>query len=197
MIVIINIIIYKYMLYKLKENLPTIEILLGSALYLYFVIESTFSIAVLWLIFIIYLWLLTSFVLHQYKFNTFVNIICFFGILLSITLFFMTGVEEIPYPEGALIFHIEGITKALLLFFISSTPLIITNKERTLFNKMTKKTENPKELIRLRVVEALQDDAYKGIVRIDSGNRMHIPSHTPCLGCINNTFLFIVNLHLY
>jgi transitional endoplasmic reticulum ATPase len=34
---------------------------------------------------------------------------------------------------------------------------------------MVKKTENPKELIRLRVVEALQDDAYKGIVRIDSG----------------------------
>ncbi len=34
---------------------------------------------------------------------------------------------------------------------------------------MVKKTENPKEIIRLRVMEALQDDAYKGIVRIDSG----------------------------
>ena len=34
---------------------------------------------------------------------------------------------------------------------------------------MVKKTENPKELIKLRVLEALQDDAYKGIVRIDSG----------------------------
>ena len=127
---------YKYMLYKLKENLPTIEILLGCIMYLYFVVESTLSIAILWLILIVYLWLLTSLVLQQYKINTFINILCVLGILISITLFFKIGVEEIPYPEGALIFHIEGITKALILFFVSSIPMIIRKKEMTqLFNK--------------------------------------------------------------
>ena len=129
MIVIINIIMYKYMLYKLKENLPTIEILLGCIMYLYFVVESTLSIAILWLILIVYIWLLTSLALQQYKLNTFINILCIFGILISITLFFKIGVEQVPYPEGALIFHIEGITKALILFFVSSIPMIIRKKE--------------------------------------------------------------------
>ena len=83
MIVIINIIIYKYMLHKLKENLPTIEILLGSALYFYFIIETTFSFAILWLIFIIYIWLFTSIVLDKYNLNTFINILCLFGVFVS------------------------------------------------------------------------------------------------------------------
>ena len=143
MIVIINIIMYKYMLYKLKENLPTIEILLGCVVYLYFIVEATFSIAILWLIFIVYLWLLSSLALQQYKFNTFINVLCMLGILISITLFFTIGVEQIPYPEGALIFHIEGITKALLLFFISSVPMIVINKELPLFfNKTSQRAAN-------------------------------------------------------
>ena len=59
-----------------------------------------------------------------------------FWIFISITLFFKIGVEQIPYPEGALIFHIEGITKALILFFVSSIPMIIRTKEITpLINK--------------------------------------------------------------
>ena len=124
------------MSHKLKENLPTIEILLGCIMYLYFVVESTLSIAILWLILIVYLWLLTSLALKQYKLNTFINILCVLGILISITLFFKIGVEQIPYPEGALIFHIEGITKALILFFVSSIPMIIRTKEITpLINK--------------------------------------------------------------
>ena len=88
------------MLHKLKENLPTIEILLGCIMYLYFVVESTLSIAILWLILIVYLWLLTSLVLHQYKLNTFINILCVLGILISITLFFKIGVEQISGPVG-------------------------------------------------------------------------------------------------
>ena len=142
MIVIINIIIYKYMLYKLKENLPTIEILLGTVLYLYFIIEATFSLAILWLIFIIYIWLFTSIALEKYNLNTFINILCLFGIFVSITIFFISGIEELAYPEGALIFHIEGITKALLLFFVSSVPLIVINKKalnNNLFSSKQKK----------------------------------------------------------
>ena len=133
------------MLHKLKENLPTIEILLGSVLYLYFIIETTFSFAILWLIFIIYIWLFTSIVLEKYNLNTFINILCLFGVFVSITLFFISGVEELAYPEGALIFHIEGITNALLLFFVSSTPLIVINKN-TLNNNLLsskQKKENP------------------------------------------------------
>jgi hypothetical protein len=136
------------MLYKLKENLPTIEIILGTVLYLYFIIEATFSLAVLWLIFIIYIWLFTSIVLEKYNLNTFINVLCLFGIFVSITLFFTSGIEELAYPEGALIFHIEGVTKALLLFFASSAPLIVINKKTIKNNlfSLKQQKDNPTEV---------------------------------------------------
>ena len=34
-------------------------------------------------------------------------------IAVSISLFFILGVEELPYPENAIIFHSEGIVKSL------------------------------------------------------------------------------------
>ena len=153
------------MLHKLKENLPTIEILLGSVLYLYFIIEATLSLAILWLIFIIYIWLFTSIVLEKYNLNTFINILCFFGVLVSITLFFISGVEELAYPEGALIFHIEGITKALLLFFVSSVPFIVINKKRlnnNVFSSKQKKENQTAVKKDEKWEEATLDDLESG-----------------------------------
>ena len=153
------------MSHKLKENLPTIEILLGSVLYLYFIIEATFSLAILWLIFIIYIWLFTSIILEKYNLNTFINILCLFGVFVSITLFFISGVEELAYPEGALIFHIEGITKALLLFFISSIPFIVINKKRlnnNLFSSKQKRENKRAVKTDEKWEEATLDDLESG-----------------------------------
>ena len=122
------------MLYKLKENLPTIEILLGYFFYIFLIIEFSLSIAIIWMIFIVYVWLFTSMSLEQYNFQSLINIICTSGIIISITLFFTTGVEEVPYPEGALIFHIRGITQSLILFFISSIPMLLLNKNNINYN---------------------------------------------------------------
>ena len=117
------------MLNKLKENLPTFEILLGYLMFLYFVSETTISSAVLCLMFFIYIWLFTSLYLNQYTFTSFVYVLCGSGILVAISLFFLIGVEEVAYPQGALMFHAEGIAKSLFVFFISSLPLILANKE--------------------------------------------------------------------
>ena len=53
---------------------------------------------------------------------------------MAITLFFLIGVEEVPYPEGALIFHIRGISQSLILFFISSIPMLLLNKKTINYN---------------------------------------------------------------
>jgi len=115
------------MSHKLKENLPTIEILLGFCIYVYFSIQNSLSIAIVSLILFIYIWLFTNIILNKYNFSSFINLISLSGIVVSITLFFMYGVEEIPYPEGAIVFHLEGLAKSFLLFFFSSIPLILSN----------------------------------------------------------------------
>ena len=122
------------MTHKLKENLPTIEILLGFCIYVYFVTQNTLSFAIVSLIFFIYIWLFTNIILNKYSLSSFINLISFSGIMVSITLFFMFGVEEIPYPEGAIIFHVEGLIKSLLLFFFSSLPLILAKNKSKIFN---------------------------------------------------------------
>ena len=47
------------------------------------------------------------------------------GIILSISFFFIQGVEELPFPEGALMFHSEGIAKALFIFLICTIPPLL------------------------------------------------------------------------
>jgi len=131
------------MLHKLKENLPTIEILLGYFFYIFLIVEFSFSIAIIWLIFVIYLWLFTAMILEQYTFKCLINLVCSAGMIIAITYFFISGVEEVPFPEGALMFHIEGITKALILFFLSSVPMLLLNKHTISENLATfKKTDN-------------------------------------------------------
>ena len=49
--------------------------------------------------------------------------------------FFLQGVEELPYPEGALMFHVEGIAKAAFLFFICTVPVILLKTKNTEPNK--------------------------------------------------------------
>jgi len=151
------------MIYKLKENLPTIEILLGYFMYLFLLLESTLSLAILWMIFIIYIWLFTTVFLDKYNFNNFINFICVSGIVVAITIFFIKGIEEIPYPQGALIFHIEGIVKSFLLFFISTIPLIVLNIKTDKKNhKKTQKTSNKKQYDSDLWEEATTNDIKSG-----------------------------------
>jgi hypothetical protein len=133
------------MLNKLKENLPTFEILLGYLMFLYFISETTISSAVLCLMFFIYIWLFTSLYLNQYTFTSFVYVLCGSGILVAISLFFLIGVEEVAYPQGALMFNAEGIAKSLFVFFISSLPLILANKENSFAEMFNLRSEIKKQ----------------------------------------------------
>jgi len=46
------------------------------------------------------------------------------GFLLAVSVFFLYGLEEMPYPAGAIVFHSDGIAKALGLGIAASLPLL-------------------------------------------------------------------------
>ncbi len=117
---------------NIKNNIPPIIIALGFLVYICLIVSTSLAAASIWALFTIYLWLISSLYLKQYNFNTFLYILCFSGIIISVSFFFLQGVEELPYPEGALMFHVEGIAKAAFLFFICTVPVILLktkNKE--------------------------------------------------------------------
>ena len=75
----------------------------------------------------IYGWLISALVFKQYAFQYFLYVICASGILISIVFFFINGVEQVPFPEGAVLFNTAGIAQALFLFFIFTMPIMIYN----------------------------------------------------------------------
>ena len=120
---------------NIKNNTPPIIIALGFLVYICLIVSTSLAAASIWALFTIYLWLISSLYLKQYNFNTFLYILCFSGITLSVSFFFLQGVEELPYPEGALMFHVEGIAKAAFLFFICTVPVILLKTKNTEPNK--------------------------------------------------------------
>tara|TARA_Y100000590_G_scaffold61520_1_gene65687 strand:+ start:1671 stop:2126 length:456 start_codon:yes stop_codon:yes gene_type:complete len=120
---------------NIKNNTPPIIIALGFLVYICLIVSTSLAAASIWALFTIYLWLISSLYLKQYNFNTFLYILCFSGIILSVSFFFLQGVEELPYPEGALMFHVEGIAKAAFLFFICTVPVILLKTKNTEPNK--------------------------------------------------------------
>ena len=120
---------------NIKNNIPSTIIALGFLVYICLIVSTSLAAASIWALFTIYLWLISSLYLKQYNFNTFLYILCFSGITLSVSFFFLQGVEELPYPEGALMFHVEGIAKAVFLFFICTVPVILLKIKNTEPNK--------------------------------------------------------------
>jgi len=57
--------------------------------------------------------------------NSFIKILSGSGIFVALSMFFLNGVEEVPFPEGAVVFHAEGIAQALFLLFLCSIPIVL------------------------------------------------------------------------
>ena len=92
--------------------------------------------------------------------------LCSSGIAVSISLFFIQGVEELPFPKGALMFHLENITKASLLFFVCTVPLIVVRLNQKMgFKELSAKSLAPPK-------EFSQDDLWEEATLEDvrSGN---------------------------
>lgn len=131
---------------NLKQNIPSLQLFITYLLYIILLVYSTFPVAILWLIFNIYVWLVLSTSCNTYNINAFVFVLSAAGVVVSISLFFLQGVEQLPFPEGALMFNIENIMKAALLFFLSTIPLIMIGFGKKQDNyKTTLSEEKPKE----------------------------------------------------
>tara|TARA_B100000401_G_scaffold407725_1_gene324113 strand:- start:1551 stop:2033 length:483 start_codon:yes stop_codon:yes gene_type:complete len=113
------------MLINLKNNLHWLLFAVFSVVYFVLFFKGLFTWSVVWLLFSIYTWLIVSLVLHQYKFKQFLYLLCISGIWVSLTWFFVKGVEEVPLPQGAFLFKPEGIVTSIVLFIFFTAPLII------------------------------------------------------------------------
>ena len=113
------------MLINLKNNLHWILFMVGLAFYFVLLANAMLSWSIVWLLFILYAWLIVAIGFQQYIFKHFLYLLCFAGMWVSITWFFIKGIEEIPIPEGAFLFKVEGVIPSIILFILFTIPLIL------------------------------------------------------------------------
>ena len=152
----------------IKKNTNTILNLIliaGLAIYILLTTANNLSNAIIWTIFVLYVWVFLSLYLGKFNFQKLLKICCYVGILFSITFFITFGLEEIPYPEGALLFHSKPIAISLLIFFISSLPLIykIADNQDSVEDKKTNTVFNQEQQsVKEKCEEATLDDLESG-----------------------------------
>ena len=96
----------------------------GLFLYLWNITENEFVYATIFMASSILLWMFVGFTTDSFDNKEFSQVLSGAGFLLAISVFFLYGLEEMPYPSGAIVFHFDGIAKALGLGIAASLPLL-------------------------------------------------------------------------
>lgn len=110
--------------HNFRQNAPTAFLFLGYFIYFVLLLQVSFSVAVIWMLLLIYLWTALTLYFNIYSRGSLLYILSASGILVSLSMFFLNGVEEVPFPEGAVVFHLEGIAQSLFLLFLCSIPML-------------------------------------------------------------------------
>ena len=153
------------MIKKHTNTILNLILIVGLAIYILLTTANNLSNAIIWTIFVLYVWVFLSLYLGKFNFQKLLKICCYVGILFSITFFITFGLEEIPYPEGALLFHSKPIAISLLIFFISSIPLIykLADNQECVEGKKSQTVFNQEQLsVKEKWEEASLDDLESG-----------------------------------
>ncbi|MDG2267119.1 MAG: hypothetical protein P8L91_09075 [Candidatus Marinimicrobia bacterium] len=113
------------MINNFKQSIPSFFLVLGYLVYFIILFKTSFAMSAIWMMILMYLWLATSLYLNIYSPNSFIKILSSSGVLVALSMFFLNGVEEVPFPEGAVVFHAEGIAQALFLLFLCIVPTVL------------------------------------------------------------------------
>ena len=153
-----------------SETILNLILLIGLAIYILQTATSSLSNTIIWTIFVLYIWVFSSLYFSKFNFQKLIKICCCVGVLFSLTFFLSFGLEEIPYPEGAIMFHSKPIAISLIIFFISSIPLLykIADNPKGCSNKSAKtlssqEKENDNEGWEEATLEDLESGKYDPI----------------------------------
>ena len=100
-------------------------LVIGVFAYIVSISNNNLNFALIYLTAALILWVLSGLFLNTFDVRIFAGIISASGFLVAISVFFMFGIEEVPYPVGAIIFHSGGLAGALGIGFFALFPILI------------------------------------------------------------------------
>ncbi len=108
-----------------KDHISSIILFFGAAFYLFYVHAFEFIPSAIILLVTILLWISVNLYFDSFNKAAFSRLLCFIGVIFSISLFLFFGIEELPYPQGALKIHTSGIALSLFSVLVSVIPLLL------------------------------------------------------------------------
>ena len=107
-----------------KKILSALILITGFLAFILSTSNNNFTTGLIYLTSTIIIWLAYVLILDVFNVYIFASIISLSGFLVAIAVLFLFGIEQVPYPIGAIVFHLEGIAGALGIGLFSFFPLI-------------------------------------------------------------------------
>ena len=101
---------------------------IGLILFFSSLIDNNLNLALVSLTSALILWVIYGLLLDVFDVQIFAWVVSLSGFLLALSVFFVFGVEEIPHPIGAIVFHTGGIAGSLGIGLFSLFPLLIIHQ---------------------------------------------------------------------
>ena len=117
-----------------KDHINSIVLFLGAALYIFYVHAFEFIPSAIILLLTVLLWISINIYFDSFNKAAFSRLLCFSGVVFSISLFLFFGIEELPYPQGALVIHTSGIAMSLFSVLVSVVPMLLITQEESYQN---------------------------------------------------------------
>jgi hypothetical protein len=112
----------------LKKMVGGLILFIGLILFFSSLIDNNLNLALVSLTSALILWVIYGLLLDVFDVRIFAWVVSLSGFLLALSVFFVFGVEEMPHPIGAIVFHAGGIAGSLGIGFFSLFPLLIIHQ---------------------------------------------------------------------
>ena len=113
---------------NLKKIASGLILVIGLILFFSSLLNNHLNLSLIYLTSTLIIWVLYGLILDDFDVRIFAGVISATGFLLAISIFFIKGVTEVPYPVGALVFNAVGIAGALGIGLFSLFPLLIMHQ---------------------------------------------------------------------
>ena len=128
----------------LKKIASGLILIIGLFAFIVSISNNNLNFALIYLTATLIFWVLYGLLLDAFDVRIFAGIISASGFLVAFSVFFMFGIEEVPYPMGAIIFHSGGFAGALGIGLFSLFPILILHQMNA--TKTMRKTEVLQEM---------------------------------------------------
>ena len=108
-----------------KKIAGSLIFIIGVFAFIVSISNNNLNFALIYLTTALISWVLYGLILDAFDVQIFAWIISASGLLVAISIFFMFGIEEVPYPVGAIVFHSGGLAGALGIGFFALFPILI------------------------------------------------------------------------